>query len=1417
MAIVGEKLRDYVTKQIEVRQEKLSPNYIKTDQDLIYFNAKTAWVKMASGVSIDLDKLKEIIKIDDPKDLTQNEKDLLGMGLAKKHILFGGTADYISQHKPLQIKQGFGTPFDTSKTINPSSYDITSQFGIVPNPGIKDMSLKCLNRGSLKKAKLKIRVENKFQLQIIDVLYLRLGYTMLLEWGNSHYYDNKGKLKNTEVTLIEKKFFEKDNMDFRSFLSDIEDLRNTTNGNYDGFIGKVSNFDWSFNEDGSYDINLELISLGDVIESLKSNVTLDNKTSDYILTSTAGSTNITITNTGDPINSNRTLNSLFSILYLWKDQNKQPQEQLVNRGNGTYSTNKGIKIDYTSGTDQTIAFIGDCLDPDTSDELDFTTGKYTLTIKLGYLDTLKATKGDYSTYKLKGTDSKYLPQARHQKKDGTQTSVDEDGVYGYYKLVEEPTTLTLKGSTNLSTKKELINNIIGAENSGSLVAADGTPVEFTGNEEDFKALQFYLKYGKWNEDLTPGVDFTDTNPLMTGGGGLDRDTCQKYYKYVCDKNLIYALRWNFYDTKNIDDGSVGTYMVSKKAFSSSDKHYIYVYDSSEDIVNRYKRGNKIGPILYYLYYHNTNLYVSNRADFIYPPSSYATDKIYKYKDRPGGGGNFGGLKFNRFHMSNGRADNEFGYYDAYSGLSAGTATNPEKLDYKLRVDVPFAELNITTTTTTTITVNNPLKKFGKKDVVRLYNINKEGQNTYFFYMRFGALLQTLKNEVLSRIDVGEADNSKNPSIVGINNDNDPGTKAKPNPNFKSYMVNKPNLTSFDVTKCFVKSSLKFDGDGTTEDNSYKLFHNQKDCIQDWEIDDKEANSMNIYLSFRFIGKTLESNTDSQGNISVYSFIKGLCDGINRSFANVSNLEPIISETTNELSIVDSSKNRAKNDKSYTLNPFSFAGGKGCFVRKVDLKTAITPAYATMVTVGATAGGYVKGVEATAFSNWNRGLNDRYKTELKPASNTNSVTKQGQVKDAIEAFQKVWLTDKSSMLTPLGYQNNPLEGIKVTSGGGTVTEGWITNVTPNTELINSNNQIADEYFRAYSSDQKDGSSLGFIPFNVTLRMDGISGIKIYNEVLLNTQFLPENYSTNLSFIVTGVDHALKNNDWETTLKLTLIPLSKKEKYTTPTTLSFTKRKYTFKKINVVNDPTPPTPDKKFWDGTEEQFKTREVRSITLHITVGNRSAQKTVEYVNRVNHPQRVAWGGINGIHWAIDRTGTTAQGIPEDKRSIHGDNWNTNGIGIEIANYGHVKKGNDGKWKNTYGGVVPDSEVVDLGFKWEGHQYYQDYTDIQISGLKTLIQGIIGRHPKIKDGITGKSAWKYVFGLPAGKPNSGDNVKAKDASQYEASGIPTGGLRGYAAYKQYGIFSHTTGGGTHTDPIPTPKLVNMLKSLGYID
>ena len=49
------------------------------------------------------------------------------------------------------------------------------------------------------------------------------------------------------------------------------------------------------------------------------------------------------------------------------------------------------------------------------------------------------------------------------------------------------------------------------------------------------------------------------------------------------------------------------------------------------------------------------------------------------------------------------------------------------------------------------------------------------------------------------------------------------------------------------------------------------------------------------------------------------------------------------------------------------------------------------------------------------------------------------------------------------------------------------------------------------------------------------MEGISGIKIYNRLNVDTRFLPSNYPETLDFIITKVNHKLSNNKWETSLE------------------------------------------------------------------------------------------------------------------------------------------------------------------------------------------------------------------------------------------------------------------------------------------
>jgi hypothetical protein len=44
-----------------------------------------------------------------------------------------------------------------------------------------------------------------------------------------------------------------------------------SNGNYDALLGYVKNYNWSARDDGGYDCSTTIISLGEVLESLKCN------------------------------------------------------------------------------------------------------------------------------------------------------------------------------------------------------------------------------------------------------------------------------------------------------------------------------------------------------------------------------------------------------------------------------------------------------------------------------------------------------------------------------------------------------------------------------------------------------------------------------------------------------------------------------------------------------------------------------------------------------------------------------------------------------------------------------------------------------------------------------------------------------------------------------------------------------------------------------------------------------------------------------------------------------------------------------------------------------------------------------------------------------------------------------------------
>lgn len=879
--VIGEPLDGYVVNQIKARQTlhgsgvRFDFNERNPDQINI-LNSNTAWIKLASGVSISKERLADI----GFNEFERSELD--GMGLAEKYVLYAGTSAY--ENGKLVQRQGFSASFDDSlnssyiysKNIN-SSGNQGADMGFVPMPGIISTEVKAWNRGSLEKAFIKIKAHNKQQFDIIDVLYMRLGYTVLLEWGNSLYTDDGVNKKVIRNTVIEDKFFKlgskRSYLDFLGGTNNplIKSYKQKYSGNYDGMLAVISNFSWTFNPDGSYDIDLTLISLGDVIESLKTNLSSDKGVISLISDFTGG-----VNSLGNPIQKDKDINSITVILWLFKYFAEDITKNITIENPLQPSTNVGYFLKSSNENGNVLPF----------------------------------------------------------------------------------TTLTI----------ELTKNILGVSS-------------------------------------TTLRTFTSANP----------------------------------------DADADNYLIS-------------IYGSTATL------------------------------------SDIETDGSFRYIPQ----------------------------YTRTTVLNSGFPTpspNPKIVQYKV----------ISRTIPTVTSSPNPI--YGAPEKTAFVVTTDDRQ----YYLRFQYLLEYIKNNIIPLI---KSDNGDAP-LFNID------TEV-----YSNYMYSIPNQISLNPKICLVRNDNFVKSKNSSGGLLSAKVLNQLEPFraEDYGQSNKNcAYPLNIYLNFEYITNTLKSNQNERGDINIYQFLSTICTDLNKSLGGINNLEPIIDKDTNTLKIIDSTPIpdiSAPQSNAYELMLYGYEGSnfnadyqsyttyKSNFIRNIDLKTTITPEYATMVTVGATANGYVKGTEATAFSIWNRGIVDRFKTELIP-SNPSSQPITGSENEAVTNYKTEFL---NKFFQCYGFD--------------TTYDGFISGQLGNfsDDIIEKNISFVTEFYKYLIAEKgkttPQAGTVGFIPFKLGITMDGISGIKIYNKLNVNSKFLPPRYGDTLNFIITGVNHRLQNNDWETILDTIVMPKTSK---------------------------------------------------------------------------------------------------------------------------------------------------------------------------------------------------------------------------------------------------------------------------------
>lgn len=236
-SIIGGPLDPDVLKQLERRESVYTKRDGRTADQLLYLNSKTGWVKLSSSVNVEQSS-----------------------ALAKNNVLFGGS------YREGSTKPKSGINFNGISTK--TAYNRYESIGFRPMPGITGFRIDSKNRfGTLREASIDFQVWSVEQLTEVEQLYLRPGFSVIVEWGHSLYLDNKGRVQKTAPRTVSDYFT--GNQSKQKVIQKIKELKKESNQNYDAIFGFIKNFSWSYRTDGGYDCKLTVISSGELIESVK--------------------------------------------------------------------------------------------------------------------------------------------------------------------------------------------------------------------------------------------------------------------------------------------------------------------------------------------------------------------------------------------------------------------------------------------------------------------------------------------------------------------------------------------------------------------------------------------------------------------------------------------------------------------------------------------------------------------------------------------------------------------------------------------------------------------------------------------------------------------------------------------------------------------------------------------------------------------------------------------------------------------------------------------------------------------------------------------------------------------------------------------------------------------------------------------
>lgn len=347
--------------------------------------------------------------------------------------------------------------------------------------------------------------------------------------------------------------------------------------------------------------------------------------------------------------------------------------------------------------------------------------------------------------------------------------------------------------------------------------------------------------------------------------------------------------------------------------------------------------------------------------------------------------------------------------------------------------------------------------------------------------------------------------------------------------------------------------------------------NENTTDPDDTLDVEVGKIMNIYFEYEFLLDTIKQLRDQKTKkLPLFDFLNKLCETANSCLGGVNRLSirlkddhiiqiydqnPLYgvqySPPANIINLYGINPNKRTIDTQSLEETLS---GEGSFVTDFNIKTELTNEFSTTVAIGAQAQGGVIGEDSTGLSKWNYGLVDRYYPakidSINKQNNQDNPTTEERINRILGQLKFLWL----------GYA----EGTRFNN----VTSTQIVAGVENANTASSRDNVY--YFKNFqtkryeefvklqqdylqelikykmeldnaSRDTKYGTNqIGMLPINISVTMDGLSGIRIYDRLTIDTRFIPNYYPQTLVWLIKGVSHEIRNNKWYTKLETIAVP-------------------------------------------------------------------------------------------------------------------------------------------------------------------------------------------------------------------------------------------------------------------------------------